>query len=50
MSNLLFWLSFFGVPLLLVLIAAYVFRPSARDAYRAAKRIPFTNAEHSGRF
>ena len=40
-----FWAAFFGAPLFLLLVTAYVFRPSAREDYRAAKQVIFTDEE-----
>jgi cbb3-type cytochrome oxidase subunit 3 len=36
-----FWIAFFGAPLFLILVTAYVFRPSARERYREAKQVIF---------
>ena len=36
-----FWIAFFGAPLLLLLVTAFVFRPSARERYREAKQVIF---------
>jgi cbb3-type cytochrome oxidase subunit 3 len=49
MENLLFWIAFLGIPMLLVLISLYVYRPSMREKYREAKRIPFLEPERYGR-
>jgi hypothetical protein len=48
MTDYLFWAAFFGAPLSLLLVTAYVFRPSARVHYRAAKQVIFTD-ERPGR-
>ncbi|MGD1983526.1 MAG: hypothetical protein PVF93_06425 [Chromatiaceae bacterium] len=45
MHDIYFWTAFFGAPLFLVLVTAFVFRPSAREDYRAAKQVIFTNDE-----
>lgn len=45
MHDIYFWTAFFGAPLFLVLVTAFVFRPSAREDYRAAKRVIFTDEE-----
>lgn len=49
MFDLHFWVAFFGAPLLLVLITAYVYRPSARQKYSAAKQIPFDRTKRVSR-
>jgi cbb3-type cytochrome oxidase subunit 3 len=41
MHDSYFWIAFFGAPLLLLLVTAFVFRPSARDQYREAKQVIF---------
>ncbi len=38
-----FWIAFFGAPLLLIMITAFVFRPSARDQYHDAKQVIFAD-------
>ena len=38
-----FWVIFFGLPLLFLLITAFVFRPSAGPGYRAAKQVIFAD-------
>jgi len=43
-----FWIAFFGAPLFLLLITAFVFRPSARAQYREAKQVIFAD-EKPGR-
>lgn len=45
MHDLAFWVAFFGAPVFLFLVTAFVFRPSARDQYRAAKATIFTDDE-----
>ena len=47
MHDFHFWLSFLGAPIFLIAITAYVYRPSARAAYREAKRLPFADREYS---
>lgn len=37
MHDAFFWIAFFGAPLFLFLMTAFVFRPSARERYRDAK-------------
>ncbi len=39
MHDSYFWIAFFGAPLFLLLVTAFVFRPSAREQYRDAKII-----------
>jgi len=41
MENIYVWIAFFGAPLLLLAITAFVYRPGARKDYHAAKMIPF---------
>ena len=41
MNELYTWISFLAAPLLLILIIAYVYRPSARWKYQEAKKVPF---------
>ena len=48
MHDIYFWIAFFGAPLLLILITAYVYRPAAREQYREAKKIPFEDSKHHG--
>ena len=43
MHDAYFWVAFFGAPLLLLLVTAFVFRPSAREHYRAAKHVIFAD-------
>ena len=43
MYDAYFWLAFFGAPLLLLSVTAFVFRPSARERYRAAKYVIFAD-------
>ena len=43
MHDSYFWIAFFGAPLFLLLVAAFVFRPSARDQYREAKQVIFAD-------
>ena len=45
MHDAYFWIAFFGAPLFLMLVTAFVFRPSAREQYRAAKRVIFADDE-----
>ncbi|MGB5570874.1 MAG: hypothetical protein WBM71_18715 [Sedimenticolaceae bacterium] len=41
MHDAYFWIAFFGAPLFLTMVTAFVFRPSAREQYREAKRVIF---------
>ena len=41
MPDAYYWIAFFGAPLFLILITAFVFRPSARNGYREAKQVIF---------
>jgi cbb3-type cytochrome oxidase subunit 3 len=43
MHDSYFWITFFGAPLFLLLVTAFVFRPSARDQYREAKQVIFAD-------
>ena len=43
MHDAYFWVAFFGVPLFLLLVTAFVYRPSARDRFREAKQVIFTD-------
>jgi cbb3-type cytochrome oxidase subunit 3 len=43
MHDIYFWTAFFGAPLFLLLVTAFVFRPSARDQYREAKLVIFAD-------
>lgn len=45
MHDTYFWISFFGAPLFLLLVTAFVFRPSARQHYRDAKKVIFVEDE-----
>ena len=36
-----FWIAFFGAPLFLLFVTAFVFRPWARDRYHEAKQVIF---------
>lgn len=45
MHDAYFWIGFFGAPLFLLLVTAFVFRPSARDKYHAAKQVIFADDE-----
>lgn len=45
MHDISFWMAFFGAPLFLLLMTAFVFRPSAREQYREAKNVIFTDDE-----
>ena len=45
MHNAYFWIAFFGVPLFLLLVTAFVFRPSARQQYREAKQAIFADEQ-----
>jgi cbb3-type cytochrome oxidase subunit 3 len=38
-----FWIAFFGAPLFLLLVTAFVFRPSSRERYREAKQVIFSD-------
>jgi len=38
-----FWVAFFGAPLFLLLVTAFVYRPSARERYREAKQVIFAD-------
>jgi cbb3-type cytochrome oxidase subunit 3 len=38
-----FWIAFFGAPLFLLFVTAFVFRPSARGRYREAKQVIFAD-------
>ena len=38
-----FWIAFFGAPLFLLLVTAFVFRPSARERYREAEQVIFAD-------
>jgi cbb3-type cytochrome oxidase subunit 3 len=37
------WVAFFGAPLFLLLVAALIYRPSARERYREAKQVIFAD-------
>ena len=43
MHDAYFWVAFFGAPLFLLLATAFVYRPSARERYRVAKQVIFTD-------
>ena len=43
MHDAYYWVAFFGAPLFLLLVTAFVYRPSARDQYREAKQVIFAN-------
>ena len=43
MHDALFWIAFFGAPLSLLLVTAFVFRPTARERYREAKQVIFAD-------
>ena len=43
MHDAYFWIAFFGAPLFLLVVTAYVFRPSARERYREAKQVIFAD-------
>ncbi len=45
MQEIFFWIGFFAAPLFIVLLTAYVFRPSARKHYHDAKQVIFTDDE-----
>ena len=45
MHDAYFWFAFFGAPLFLLLMTAFVYRPSARERYREAKKVIFTDEE-----
>lgn len=49
MHDAYFWTAFFGAPLLLLLAMAIVYRPSAREQYRVAKRLIFADDERGRR-
>jgi len=42
------WIAYLAAPLFLLGVIVYVFRPSAREKYRRAKRIPFENGGRHG--
>ncbi len=44
-----FWIAFFGAPLFLLLVTAFVFRPAARERYREAKQVIFSDQGRSPR-
>lgn len=44
MHDTYFWIAFFAAPLFLLLVTAFVFRPSAREQYREAKQVIFDDA------
>jgi hypothetical protein len=43
MHDMYFWIAFFGAPLFLPLMTAFIFRPSACEHYREAKLVIFAN-------
>ncbi len=43
MHDVYFWIAFFGAPLFLLLVTAFVFRPSAHERYREAKQVIFAD-------
>jgi cbb3-type cytochrome oxidase subunit 3 len=43
MPDVYFWIGFFGAPLLLFVVTAIVFRPSARQQYHEAKHAIFAD-------
>jgi cbb3-type cytochrome oxidase subunit 3 len=43
MNDAYFWIGFFGAPLFLLLVTAFVYRPSAREQYREAKQVIFAD-------
>ncbi len=45
MHDAYFWIAFFGAPLFLMLVTAFVFRPSAHEQYREAKQVIFADGE-----
>jgi cbb3-type cytochrome oxidase subunit 3 len=47
MHDAYFWIAFFGAPLFLVMVTAFVFRPSARAHYREAKQVIFADEQPS---
>jgi len=49
MHDIYFWIAFFGAPLFLLAVTAFVFRPSARDDYREAKQVIFTDERLAAR-
>lgn len=48
MHELYTWLGYILAPLFLVLLIAWVYRPSARSKYREAKQIPFADDDIAG--
>ncbi|MCB1800161.1 MAG: cbb3-type cytochrome c oxidase subunit 3 [Gammaproteobacteria bacterium] len=49
MDELFTWLGYFLAPVFLILLIAWVYRPSARRKYREAKNIPFADDAPSTR-
>jgi len=47
MYDIYSWIAFFGAPLFLLFVTAYVFRPSAREHYSEAKRVIFSDQRRS---
>ena len=49
MHDTVFWIFFFGAPLMLLLVSLFVFRPSARGRYHDAKYVIFSDrdSQHS---
>ena len=43
MHDAFFWVAFFGAPLFLLLVTAFVYRPSARERYHEAKLVIFAD-------
>jgi len=43
MHDVYAWLTFFGAPVFLTIMTAFVFRPSAREQYREAKQVIFAD-------
>jgi len=48
MHDVYFWIAFFGAPVFLFVVTAFVFRPSAREQYREAKLAIFADEPASG--
>ncbi|MGB5199874.1 MAG: hypothetical protein WBN68_08850 [Sedimenticolaceae bacterium] len=45
MNDVYFWIAFFAAPVFLMLVTAFVFRPSAAGRYREAKYVIFSDAQ-----
>jgi len=50
MHDTYFWIAFFGAPLFLLLVTAFVFRPSAREQYHEARQVIFDDEGGVRRF